>query len=71
MIDWFISNWGNIMVLSIVAALVVLAAGSMLKDKKAGKCTCGGSCGSCGGSCAGCAMAGKCHSNASRKDMRS
>ncbi|MBR1864816.1 MAG: FeoB-associated Cys-rich membrane protein [Ruminococcus sp.] len=38
----------------IVAAVIVLAAFSVIKDKKQGKSTCGSSCG-------GCPNAGACH----------
>ena len=55
MIDWIVANVANIIAVLIVAALVILAVRSMIKDRKAGKSSCG-----CG--CANCAMAGKCHS---------
>jgi len=55
MIDWIVDNAANIIVIMIVAAVVLLVIRSMIKDKKAGKSSCG-----CG--CSNCAMAGKCHS---------
>ena len=54
MIDWLAANAANIVVLLIVGVLIFLAVRSMVKDKKAGKS-------SCGCSCANCAMAGKYH----------
>ena len=56
MIDWIVDNAANIIVIMIVAAVVLLVIRSMIKDKKAGKSSCG-----CG--CSNCAMAGKCHSH--------
>lgn len=55
MLEWLSNNWGNILIIAFVIALVVLAVISMIRDKKAGK-------NSCGCNCAKCAMAGKCHS---------
>ena len=55
MIDWLAANWVNILVIALVAVAVFFAARSLIKDKKAGK-------GSCGCNCSHCAMAGKCHS---------
>lgn len=55
MLEWLSNNWGNILIIAFVIALVVLAVISMVHDKKAGKS-------SCGCNCANCAMAGKCHS---------
>ena len=55
MIDWLAANWVNILVIALVAVAVFFAARSLIKDKKAGKS-------SCGCSCSHCALAGKCHS---------
>ncbi|MCR5328740.1 MAG: FeoB-associated Cys-rich membrane protein [Saccharofermentans sp.] len=55
MIDWLASNWVNILIIALVAIAVFFAARSLIKDKKAGKS-------SCGCNCSHCAMAGKCHS---------
>ena len=54
MIDWLASNWVNILVIALVAVMVFFAARSLIKDKKAGKS-------SCGCNCSHCALAGKCH----------
>lgn len=41
---------GTVIVLAVVAAAVILAVRSMIKDKKAGKSLqCGGDCSQCGG----------------------
>ncbi|MBQ6017631.1 MAG: FeoB-associated Cys-rich membrane protein [Clostridiales bacterium] len=55
MIDWLAANWVNILVIALVAVAIFFAARSLIKDKKAGKS-------SCGCNCSHCAMAGKCHS---------
>ena len=55
MIDWLASNWINILIIALVGIAVFFAIRSMVKDKKAGKS-------SCGCNCSNCAMAGKCHS---------
>lgn len=55
MIDWLAANWVNILVIALVATAIFFAARSLIKDKKAGKS-------SCGCNCSHCAMAGKCHS---------
>ena len=55
MIGWLATNWVNILVIALVAVAVFFAARSLIKDKKAGKS-------SCGCNCSHCAMAGKCHS---------
>ena len=60
MIDWLAANWVNILVIALVAVMVFFAARSLIKDKKAGKS-------SCGCNCANCALAGKCHSQNKKK----
>ncbi len=55
MVEWLAANWVNIIILAVVGGLIALAVISMIRDKKAGK-------NSCGCNCAKCAMAGKCHS---------
>ena len=45
-------NMGTIIVLAIIAAAVILAVRSMIRDKKNGKSLqCGGDCSRCGGHC--------------------
>ncbi len=55
MVEWLAANWVNIIILAVVGGLIALAVIVLIKDKKAGKS-------SCGCNCANCAMAGKCHS---------
>ena len=55
MIGWLAANWVNILGIALVAVAVFFAARSLIKDKKAGKS-------SCGCNCSHCALAGKCHS---------
>lgn len=55
MLEWLYANLANILILMLVGALIALSVISMIRDKKAGKS-------SCGCNCAKCAMAGKCHS---------
>lgn len=54
MINWLAANWINILVIALVAVAVFFAARNLIKDKKAGKS-------SCGCNCSHCVMAGKCH----------
>ena len=63
MLEWLSENWVNILILAGVAALVALAVISMIRDKKAGKS-------SCGCNCANCALAGKCHSVSKTKKQK-
>lgn len=44
-------NPGTFLVLLVVAGMVALVIRSMIKDKKAGKPSCGGDCSHCGGAC--------------------
>ena len=60
MVEWLAANWVNIIILAVVGGLIALAVIVLVKDKKAGKS-------SCGCNCANCAMAGKCHSAAKTK----
>ncbi len=59
-------NWLQANLASLIAGLLFLFAvgliiAQLVKDKKAGRHICGGSCGSCGGGCSGCPMQGQCH----------
>ena len=47
---------GNFIIILVLAAIVSMIVIKMVKDKKAGKSSCG-----CG--CASCALNGKCHKN--------
>ncbi|MBQ7523462.1 MAG: FeoB-associated Cys-rich membrane protein [Oscillospiraceae bacterium] len=52
---WFAENFGTILVLAVIAAIVALIVRRLVKQKRAGKSSC-----SCG--CENCAMRGRCHS---------
>ncbi len=54
MIEWLYANLSTIMISAVIAAVLVLAVLSLVRDKKKGKSiTCSGSCGNCG-ACKGC-----------------
>ena len=57
MLAWLSANLINIVLVAAVALLVALLIRGLIRDKKAGKSACGGSCASCGacGSCGKCA----------------
>ena len=57
MLEFLQNNWGSFAVGAVVLAMIVLIVMKLVRDKKAGRYTCGGNCGSCGacsGHCAGC-----------------
>ena len=57
MLAWLSANLVNIALILVIALVVVLLIRGMIRDKKAGKSSCGGNCagcGVCGGSCSGC-----------------
>ena len=58
MIAWLAENLGTILISIALIVLIVLIIRSMIRDKKMGKSTCGGSCVSCK-MCAACRQAGK------------
>ena len=53
MLEFLQNNWGSFAVGAVVLAVIVLIVMKLVRDKKAGRYTCGGNCGSCGG-CGGC-----------------
>ena len=70
MIGWLYENLGNILVLAMLAAAVVLAVRSILRNRKEGKTSCGCSSGNrCSGQCGGCVMSGMCASE-EKEDFR-
>ena len=58
MMAWLSANLVNIILTAVIVLIVGLLIFVMVRDKKAGKSACGGSCASCGGNCAGCSA---CH----------
>ena len=53
MLAWFAANLINIVLILAVAALLGLIVRGMIRDRKAGRSSCGGSCADCG-ACHGC-----------------
>ena len=58
MIIWLAENLGTILISIVLIVLVAMIIQTMIRDKKMGKSTCGGSCASCK-MCAACRQAGK------------
>ena len=54
MLDWFAANLGTILISLILLVIVSLIVVYLLRQRKAGKS-------SCGAGCAHCAMHGQCH----------
>ena len=57
MLAWLSANLINIALVVFIALIVALLIRGMVRDKRAGKS-------SCGGNCAGCGACGKCAMNA-------
>ncbi len=55
--EWLSANLVNIALTAAVALITGLLIRSMIRDRKAGKSSCGGSCSSCG-VCGGCSACG-------------
>ena len=60
MLAWLSQNWGNIVILTVIALLVSAIVLCSIRAKRKGKNT-------CGGGCSGCAMQGMCHSHNAKK----
>ena len=56
MLIWLSANWINIVLVAVLVLIVGLLLRGMIRDKKAGKSSCGGNCASCGA----CSSCGKC-----------
>jgi hypothetical protein len=52
MFDFLVNNAGTIIISAALLVILCFAVISIMKDKKKGKCSCGGNCGSCGMNCA-------------------
>ena len=62
MFVWLSANLINIALVAVITLIVGLLIRGMIRDRKAGKSSCGGSCASCGvcsGGCSRCASIGK------------
>ena len=51
MFAWIAKNIGTILICLVLILIVYAIIRSMIKDKRAGKSSCGGNCSHCGGSC--------------------
>ena len=60
MFEWIAENWATLVVGAAVLTIVALAVIHLIRNKKAGKSSCG-----CG--CANCPMSGSCHKAAESK----
>ena len=58
MLSWLSANLANLVITAILVLAVALAVRSMIRNRKAGKSSCGCDCASCG-ACSG-GSAGKC-----------
>ena len=56
MLEFLQNNWGSFAVGAVVLAVIVLIVMKLVRDKKAGRYTCGGNCGHCAG-CQECSYA--------------
>ena len=59
MLAWLSANLINIVLVAAVALIVALLIRGLVRDKKAGKSSCGGNCASCG-ACGGCSACNPC-----------
>ncbi len=64
MFTWLSANLINIILVAVLALIVGLLLRGMIRDKKAGKSSCGGNCASCG-ACSGCSACARCGSMSS------
>ncbi|MBQ8358005.1 MAG: FeoB-associated Cys-rich membrane protein [Clostridia bacterium] len=62
MLAWLQQNWGNIVILAVIALIVGAIVFNYIRAKKKGKNT-----GGCGCGCGGCSMQGMCHSQKKQK----
>ena len=59
MLAWLSANLINMVLIAVIVLVVGFLIRGMIRDKKAGKSSCGGNCASCG-ACGGCSACGKC-----------
>ena len=62
MLTWLWANLVNIALVAVIIVIMFLVIRGMIKNKKAGNCTCGGSCASCG-ACSACGTGGQTHAD--------
>lgn len=59
--EWILQNIGTILICIALCAVLAGVIVSLVRNKKRGKCACGGSCGHC-------PMSGTCHAEKTPKD---
>ncbi len=59
MLAWLSANLINIVLVAVIVLIVAWLIRGMLRDRKAGKRSCGGNCAGCG-ACSGCSACGQC-----------
>ncbi len=59
MLTWLSANLINIVLVAVIVLVVGLLIRGMIRDRKAGKRSCGGNCAGCG-SCGSCSACGRC-----------
>ena len=59
MLAWLSANLINIVLVAVILLVVGLLIRGMVRDRKAGKRSCGGNCASCG-ACSGCSCCKMC-----------
>ena len=64
MFVWLSANLINIILVAVLVLIVGLLLRGMIRDKKAGKSSCGGNCACCA-ACSGCSACAKCGSTSS------
>ena len=56
---WFAAHIADIVIIAVILTAVFFVIRGMIRDKKAGKSSCSGSCAGCG-ACAGCSSCSSC-----------
>ena len=59
MVAWLSANLINIVLVALIVLIVAFLIRGMIRDRRAGKSSCGGSCASCG-ACGGCSSCSQC-----------
>ena len=59
---WFAAHIADIVIIAVILTAVFFVIRGMIRDKNAGKSSCGGSCAGCGAcaGCSGCSSCGAC-----------
>ncbi|MBQ3425148.1 MAG: FeoB-associated Cys-rich membrane protein [Clostridia bacterium] len=59
MLAWLSANLINIVLVAVIVLIVAWLIRGMIRDRRAGKRSCGGNCAGCG-ACSGCSACGQC-----------